>query len=441
MNNLKTILLLVMATFNLCQIEAANIKEQYWAYLGQFGVEYQKNKDYSKYVGKDVMYIREPTVDFECDKNTILTIKSIKVDDEKIIVSLVEKGGKKKYKLEASVGKQTNFWGTKFKESFRLDGYKTLPLLLLDEFNQKKSELVGKTITGESGNKYQIVDMPINKTGFYVVYKFLKTNEEFKLHSLYFEGLNLIGKIYTHPMVKGYYEIVEIVDKINKEDYRNYTVGLRYSENKNKTSINYLLSEVNKCFNYDIKTFFSAYLSQVEKPENSNIRYGETITVNDSTVTKYRYKDNVIDLLIFAEDRNFTFDLKNIYNSTIKLVWDETAFIDYDGETSKVMHKGIKYSERDSSQPASVIIKGAKLEDIVIPTKNVYYSETLKKWEINNMLTKVGEIKLMIPIQIKDVINEYVLIFKVKKSYLYPTRIKDEYIDQLAKENASLLGE
>ena len=47
----------------------------------------------------------------------------------------------------------------------------------------------------------------------------------------------------------------------------------------------------------------------------------------------------------------------------------------------------------------------------------------------------------MIPIQIKDVINEYVLIFKVKKSYLYPTRIKDEYIDQLAKENASLLGE
>ena len=65
MNNLKTILLLVMATFNLCQIEAANIKEQYWAYLGQFGVEYQKNEDYSKYVGKDVMYIREPTVDFE----------------------------------------------------------------------------------------------------------------------------------------------------------------------------------------------------------------------------------------------------------------------------------------------------------------------------------------------------------------------------------------
>ena len=106
-----------------------------------------------------------------------------------------------------------------------------------------------------------------------------------------------------------------------------------------------------------------------------------------------------------------------------------------------IFTKGIKYSERDSSQPASVIIKGAKLEDIVIPTKNVYYSETLKKWETNNMLTKVGEIKLMIPIQIKDVINEYVLIFKVKKSYLYPTRIKDEYIDQLAKENASLLGE
>ena len=441
MKQIRILLSLVLIFLPFLQLDAADKTLQYWAYLGQFGIEFQNNKDYSKYINKDVMYIRKPTGDFPCNQNTVLTIKNINANDEKISVSLVEKGGKKKYKMEASVGSQTNYWGTKFKEDFRLDGYKTLPLLLVDAFNDKKNEMVGKVITGESGNKFQIIDMPLNETGFYVNYKYLKTNEEFKLHSFYFDGLNLLGKIYTHPKVKGFFEIVEIKDVINKKNYKDYTLGLRYSDSQTNKSLDYLLSEAKNCFNSFINIRNTAYLSQVEKPENPDIRYGETITMKDSSVTKYRYTDNVIDLLIFAGNKNFDFALKNIYNSTIKLVWDEAAFIDYDGETSKVMHKGIKYAERESSQPSSVIIKGAKLEDIVIPTKNVRYSERLKDWETSPMLIKRGEIKLMIPIQIKDVINEYVLIFKVKKEYETPSFIKDEYIEELEKENSAILAE
>ena len=237
--------------------------------------------------------------------------------------------------------------------------------------------------------------------------------------------------------MRGFYEIVEIKDKINKKNYRDYTVGLRYSEsNKSYTSIECLLSEATKCFDWMTNIRYTAHLSHVEKPENPDIRYGETINVDDSTVTKYQYKDNVVDLLIFAGEKNFNFILKNIYSSTIKLVWDEASFVDYDGETSKVMHKGVKYVEREASQPSSVIIKGAKLDDVIIPTKNIRYSNTLKDWETSNMLKNRGEIKLMIPIQIKDVINEYVLTFKVKKEYSTPSFIKEEYIKELEKENS-----
>lgn len=434
---MRSIVMLFLLSLSIVKMDAADRSMQYWSFLGQFGIEYQKNGDYSKYIGKDVMYIRKPTGDFPCQTNTLLTIKEIIPAEDKIVVSLVEKGGKKKYKMEASIGHQTNYWGNKFKEDFRLDGYKTLPLLLLDDFNKMKNELIGKIITGESGNKYQIIDMPINETGFFVRYKYLKTNEEFKLHSLYFEGLDLLGKIYTNEKVKGYFEIVEIVDKINKDNYKNYTVGLRYSENNSKQSVQYLLNKASSCFDSFINTHYTAYLSQVEKPENNDIRYGETITVKDSSVTKYRYRDNVIDLLIFAGERNFDFVIKNIYNSTIKIVWDEAAYIDYDGETSKIMHKGIKYSEREASQPSSVIIKNAKLEDIAVPTKNVRYSESLKEWVTELMMTKRGEIKLMLPIQIKDVINEYVLIFKVKKEYKTPEFIKEEYLLKLDEENSA----
>lgn len=439
MSKLFRLSMVVFITIICVDLNAADKTIQYSAFLGKFGIELQKNKDYTKYLNKDVLYLRKPTPDFNCPENTELIIKKISADDDKLSISLLEKNGKKKYKMEASIGYKTNYLGTKFKEDFCIDNIKTVPLLLLDEFNTKKNELVGKVLTGESGHKYQITEMSFFAFGFKILYKSLETNEDFALLSPYYDGLNLIGKIYTHPKVKGFYEIVEIKDAINKKDIKNYKIGVRYSEsNTNKSKEMFLYDAEKDIFKEDLKTIFNASLVQVEKPENPDIRYGETLVVADSTVTKYRYTDNLIDILIFAGEKNFEFVLKNISNSTIKVVWDEAAYIDYNGETSKIMHKGIKYSEREASQPASVIIKGAKLEDVAIPTKNVSYSSTLNDWVTYDMLLNRGLIKLMIPIQIKDVINEYVFIFKVKKNYVYPSHIKNEILEELERENSEV---
>lgn len=43
------------------------------------------------------------------------------------------------------------------------------------------------------------------------------------------------------------------------------------------------------------------------------------------------------------------------------------------GQVGRVMHSGVKYIDRNNSQPASVILKGATLSDIILPTDNVYY--------------------------------------------------------------------
>ncbi len=428
MNATKNISLIVLLFVICLSSEASKKREQYFSHLGKYGIELQSNNDYSKYIGKDVMYIREPTSDFPCEKNKLLTIKKFSVDKDKISINLVEKDGKKKYKLEASIGYQTNFWGTKFKEDFRIDNSKTVPLLLIDEYNATQKEWLGKEFVGESGNKYKVVDLPIDETGFKFVYKSISTGEEFMIHCYYSDALKLIGKKYTHPEVKGFYEIVEIEDHIDKKE-GNYKVGVRYSESKTNQIFQYMLDELPwKAFAFDVETQLTATLVQVEKPENSDIRYGETIAINDSSVTKYRYTDNVIDIIIFAENKYFSFNLKNNSKSSIKVVWDEAAFIDHNGETSKVMHNGIKYSERESSQPASVIIKGAKLDDVAIPTKCVSYSNSLKEWTTDPMLIKEGEVKLMIPIQIKETVNEYVFAFNVKRKYKHPQFIKEKYL-------------
>lgn len=186
-------------------------------------------------------------------------------------------------------------------------------------------------------------------------------------------------------------------------------------------------------FETDLSGKYISLLNKVEKPANHEIRYGETKTVmSDNEISKFSYKDNVIDIIIFADGSHFNFVLQNISESTIKIIWDEAVFVDFDGNTEKVMHKGIKYSEKNSSQPATTIIKNAKWEDTVTPTHLVYYREATKYveggWDTDSMYPnepglQPGRIKLMLPIQIKDVINEYVFVFDVQFIYNYPERL------------------
>ena len=169
-------------------------------------------------------------------------------------------------------------------------------------------------------------------------------------------------------------------------------------------------------------------MSKVEKPNNPKLRYGKTSTIEDKEkgVTKYGYTDSQIDIFIYVSSTQFNFELKNVSETTQKLVWNEAVFVDTDGSSSKVMHVGTKYSERDGDQPSSTIIKGAKLDDIACPTKNVRYSDVIHEWMTDNILPtkyikeELPNIRLMLPIQIKDVINEYIFDFNVKWIYEHP---------------------
>lgn len=183
-----------------------------------------------------------------------------------------------------------------------------------------------------------------------------------------------------------------------------------------------------KCFEEDKSGGYYTYLSKVEKPSNPAIKYGKTTIINGDgkQATKFSYVDNFIDIVIFGNSEQFSFILKNISQSTQKLVWDNAVFVGIDGSTSRIMHSGVKYSERSASQPASTIIKGASLEDIACPISNVYYDEGTtvnhktygNGWKTRSMYPTISskeikQVSLMLPIQIKDVENEYIFVFDI----------------------------
>ena len=241
-------------------------------------------------------------------------------------------------------------------------------------------------------------------------------------------------------------EIVHDEDGFYKADYTICDVfdSLPYSYAKDKEIFVVAVNSINEkkktvsYSNYKKSVFygdasgrFDAVLSKVEKPANSAVRYGKKTTISDNTdgITRYSYVDNIIDILIFATDKQFSFILKNMSDNTIKVVWDEAVFVDVDGSTSKVFHYGVKYADRENRQPVSTIIKGANLDDVATPTNRV---EFYKDWYTKSLFinskkdVKDQKIKLMLPIQVKDVVNEYIFEFSVNYVFNYPELVNHE---------------
>lgn len=179
------------------------------------------------------------------------------------------------------------------------------------------------------------------------------------------------------------------------------------------------------------RLMYNVGLSNVEAPADAKKQYGETkiVTLEEEGKSGYKYEDDYIDISWFVGSSQFSFNLKNKSEYSIKIPWDDVTYINTAGSVGRVMHSGVKYIDRNNSQPASVIPKGASLSDIVQPTDNVYYaSGQYGGWRTSNLFNfnidkanletskapYIGKtVRILLPILIQDVRNEYVFEFKI----------------------------
>lgn len=300
---------------------------------------------------------------------------------------------------------------------------------LVDKFESAKKSIIGKKIKNSEGNDvatYIDYTMVPKKDSYPVPNVTVQSDLDkttFNCAPSDAESMcSMFGTILRNPKVKATYQITGLSIEEPKGNYgtsKYFNVKNSITGVKSKCDMN----KPENVFSYDLSGKYVSVLTKVEKPSNPAIRYGKTTVVRDNkNVSKYSYVDNVIDILIVGTSKQFDFILKNVSNNSIKVVWNEAVFVNFDGTTSKIMHVGTKYSQREADQPSTTIIKGAKIEDLAAPNCNVRYSDILKEWVTDSMYpstpaTSPGQLRLMLPIQIKDVINEYVFIFDV--SYVY----------------------
>lgn len=197
---------------------------------------------------------------------------------------------------------------------------------------------------------------------------------------------------------------------------------------------------------------YDAPLVKVERPADVKARYGGTEEITISATKKYSYSDSLFDGLFAFHPEGISFSIVNKTDHTVKLIWDESVIIYPDNTSTKIMHDGIKYTDRNNSMPASVIPRHGKLEDEATPTDKISWSEGVYtsnysvpgSWNNEGILpwqkylhkedgtditdadTKpfydsakkfVGsKIGMLLPLEIEGVKNEYTFWFEVKSA-------------------------
>ncbi|MCF2498358.1 hypothetical protein [Dyadobacter chenhuakuii] len=165
---------------------------------------------------------------------------------------------------------------------------------------------------------------------------------------------------------------------------------------------------------------YSAYLHSVDGPEDHNVD-----TVNSV------YEDPLIKVKWEYAYSQIGFELKNKSDQTIKVIWDDAAFISMSNESGRIFHKGIKLIDRENPQPPSSIYKGTTLSDLIAPTSYTkYVSGQYGGWRADPLIpvtqgvmsTKIEYLpafigqtmRVVLPLKIEDKVLEYIFIFKTQ---------------------------
>ena len=175
-------------------------------------------------------------------------------------------------------------------------------------------------------------------------------------------------------------------------------------------------------------------LSAVERPENAKERYGEQkiVAFQEEDTTKYGFEDDLIRIVWLPTPEEFVFDLTNKTNHSIKIIWDEARYVDENGNSKRVMHSGVKYTDRNNPQPPTTVARSATVSDLVFPTENVdsvgglytawgeepLFPTSSTSGSSEDLLAKakkyVGKsVKILLPLQIEETVNQYIFVFKV----------------------------
>src|SRR5690606_30694685 len=112
---------------------------------------------------------------------------------------------------------------------------------------------------------------------------------------------------------------------------------------------------------------------------------------------------------------------------SIKVIWNEGVFVDVFGESSKIAYEKTFLDKNDVDQKPFLLISGTWINGAIIPIEKRKRVKHLNEyiWLVDSLFPiepthSPRQLKLMLPIQINETINEYIFVFDIEWEYNYP---------------------
>ncbi|MFC2076621.1 hypothetical protein ACFLT7_06015 [candidate division KSB1 bacterium] len=178
---------------------------------------------------------------------------------------------------------------------------------------------------------------------------------------------------------------------------------------------------------------YYAQLIDVEEPGNQRYKPSDLRILKHARGIENTYENSAFDISIELLIDCYFFGLKNKSYQSIRVIWDESFYIDEDSEEHHVVLEGTTPENRFKPQTPSVIERDSTLIDEIYPASYTYYDEDIG-WRKRPLLpvisrnpdelerkseTYIGrKIGLILMLEIYDVKHRYEFTFEVKDTWV-----------------------
>lgn len=166
-------------------------------------------------------------------------------------------------------------------------------------------------------------------------------------------------------------------------------------------------------------------LSEVRRPEDVRDRWGE-YEIREAEEEGYVYEDSLVRVTAVPTDPSFNMVIENKTNHSLQLIWDRMSFVGPNGVASPVTSGETRVMNVGESQTPTPIPAHSKVGIVAIPNSQIsqdgYGADVNPIYPVSDSLefeeAKGDSLRLIVPLQVEDTVNEFTFVFSVRDIWL-----------------------
>ena len=179
-----------------------------------------------------------------------------------------------------------------------------------------------------------------------------------------------------------------------------------------------LLPMFGGCFTFVQPPSYEMPLEAVRRPADVAQRWGEYV-IEAADSSGFTYEDALVSVAIVPVVGTFRMSVENKTEHSLQIVWNEATYVGVNGIVSRVSPGNTRVMDMEREQPPTVVPAGARAIVTAIP--NDYYVTSSYGGYTRDFLCvrqpfgelQDSEARLVLPIRVQDVTNEYTFVFRL----------------------------